>query len=101
MTGGGSGLGAATARMLADAGARVALLDFNIDAAEKHAAAIGGLALRCDVADGASVETAFEAAIAVHGAPRILVNCAGIAPAQKIVSSKGTMPLDASSGPST
>ncbi|MAU22350.1 MAG: 3-hydroxyacyl-CoA dehydrogenase [Martelella sp.] len=95
VTGGGSGLGAATARMLADGGARVALLDFNIEAAEQHAATIGGLALRCDVSDGASVEAAFNAAIATHGAPRILVNCAGIAPAQKIVSSKGTMPLDA------
>ena len=56
VTGGGSGLGAATAKMLADAGAKVALLDVNIDAANAHAKAIGGIAIKCDVSDSASAE---------------------------------------------
>lgn len=94
VTGGGSGLGAATAAMLAAQGAKVALLDFNLDAAKVHASAIGGHAVRCDVSDGASVEAAFDQVVASLGIPRILVNCAGIAPAAKVVSSKGVMPLE-------
>ena len=58
VTGGGSGLGAATARMLADAGAKVALLDVNMDAANAHAKAFGGIAIKCDVSDSASAEGA-------------------------------------------
>ncbi|MDR5653731.1 SDR family NAD(P)-dependent oxidoreductase [Ruixingdingia sedimenti] len=94
VTGGGSGLGAATARALAEGGAKVALLDFNLEAAEAVAADIGGIAVQCDVASAASAEAAVAKAAARHGPARILVNCAGIAPARKMLGRQGTMPLD-------
>jgi NAD(P)-dependent dehydrogenase (short-subunit alcohol dehydrogenase family) len=93
VTGGGSGLGAATATMLADAGAKVALLDVNMDAANAHAKAIGGLAVKCDVADSGSAEAAVKEANAKHGTARILINCAGIGVAKRIVGREGAMPL--------
>ncbi|HUZ75769.1 MAG TPA: SDR family NAD(P)-dependent oxidoreductase [Stellaceae bacterium] len=93
VTGGGSGLGAATARALANAGAKVAVLDINETAARDVAAAIGGIAVRCDVADAASGEDAVAAARAAQGAARVLVNCAGIGVAQRIVGRDGPMPL--------
>jgi len=93
VTGGGSGLGAATAKMLADAGAKVALLDVNMDAANAHAKAIGGIALRCDVSDAASAEAAIKEANAKNGVARILINCAGIGKAGRIVGREGPMPL--------
>jgi NAD(P)-dependent dehydrogenase (short-subunit alcohol dehydrogenase family) len=95
VTGGGSGLGAATARALAGAGAKVALLDINDKAAGAVASEIGGLAVHCNVADAASAETAIGKARAAHGAARILVNCAGIGPAARIVGRDGPMALDA------
>jgi len=95
VTGGGSGLGAATARALAGAGAKVALLDINDKAADAVAAEIGGLAVRCNVADAASAEAAVGKARAAHGAARILINCAGIGPAARIVGRDGPMALDA------
>jgi NAD(P)-dependent dehydrogenase (short-subunit alcohol dehydrogenase family) len=95
VTGGGSGLGAATARALAGAGAKIALLDINDKAAEAVAAEIGGLAVRCNVADAASAEAAVGKARAAHGAARILINCAGIGPAARIVGRDGPMALDA------
>ncbi len=95
VTGGGSGLGAATARALAGAGAKVAVLDINEAAAKAVAAEIGGLAIACNVADAASAEQAVAAARAAHGAARILINCAGIGPAARIVGRDGPMPLDA------
>jgi NAD(P)-dependent dehydrogenase (short-subunit alcohol dehydrogenase family) len=94
VTGGGSGLGAGTARALAKAGAKVAVLDVNLDAAKAVAAEIGGLAFGCDVANAASVETAIAEAAAKHGAARIAVNCAGVAPAARIVGREGPMALD-------
>lgn len=93
VTGSGSGLGAATAALLAEAGAKVALLDRNLEAAEARARAIGGSAVQCDVSDAASVAAAFDKVAELQGVPRILVNCAGVAPAQKITSSRGSMPL--------
>ena len=93
VTGGGSGLGAATALKLAQAGAKVALLDINVEGAKKIAAEIGGLAVRCDVADAESAATAVAAARERHGPARILVNCAGIGPAKRIVGRDGPMPL--------
>jgi NAD(P)-dependent dehydrogenase (short-subunit alcohol dehydrogenase family) len=93
VTGGGSGLGAATARMLAAAGAKVAILDVNAKAAAEVAIDINGIAVACDVADGAATEAAIAKAAADHGAARILVNCAGIGPAKRIVGKDGPMPL--------
>jgi len=95
VTGGGSGLGAATAAHLADLGCKVAVVDINRTAAEAHAAAIGGIGIGCDVADAASGEAAFAAARAAHGPVRILVNCAGIGTAGRIVGRDGPMKLDA------
>jgi NAD(P)-dependent dehydrogenase (short-subunit alcohol dehydrogenase family) len=95
VTGGGSGLGAATARALAGACAKVAVLDINEAAAKAVAAEIGGTAVACNVADAASAETAVATARAAHGASRILINCAGIGPAARIVGRDGPMPLDA------
>jgi NAD(P)-dependent dehydrogenase (short-subunit alcohol dehydrogenase family) len=93
VSGGASGLGAATARALAQAGAKVAVLDINEALARAVAAAIGGTAVSCDVADAASAEAAVEAARNAHGPARILVNCAGVGVAQRIVGRDGPMPL--------
>src|SRR5262245_25574122 len=93
VTGGASGLGAATARALAAAGAKVAVLDVNEKAAADVAAEIGGMAAACDVASSQEVEAAVRKAAAAHGAARILVNCAGIGPAKRIVGRDGPMPL--------
>jgi NAD(P)-dependent dehydrogenase (short-subunit alcohol dehydrogenase family) len=95
VTGAGSGLGAATARALAAAGAKVTLLDINEKAAGAVATEIGGLAVACNVADAASAERAVGAARAAHGAARILINCAGIGPAARIVGRDGPLALDA------
>ena len=94
VTGAGSGLGEAAALALAAAGARVALLDFNLEAAAAVAAGIGGRAIRCDVASAEGAEAAVAEAAAAHGPARILVNCAGVAPAQKILGKAGVMPLE-------
>ncbi len=93
VTGGASGLGAATARMLAEAGAKVAILDVNDKAAAEAATAVNGIAIHCDVTDGAATEKAFAKAAADHGTPRIVVSCAGIGPAKRIVGRDGPMPL--------
>jgi NAD(P)-dependent dehydrogenase (short-subunit alcohol dehydrogenase family) len=93
VTGGASGLGAATARMLADAGAKVAIIDVNHKAAAEMAIDINGIAIHCDVTDAAATEHAFRRAAADHGPARILVNCAGIGPARRIVGRDGPMPL--------
>ena len=95
ISGGGSGLGAGTARRLAALGAKVAVLDVNMDGANAVAKEIGGLALHCDVTSAESVETAVAAAADAHGTARICVNCAGIAPAARVVGREGPMALDA------
>ena len=94
VTGGGSGMGAETARRLAAAGARVAVLDLDDTAAGTVAAEVGGLGIACDVSDASAVENAVARAGEVHGAARICVNCAGIATAQRIVGRNGPAPLD-------
>ncbi|MDI3469327.1 MAG: 3-hydroxyacyl-CoA dehydrogenase [Pseudolabrys sp.] len=94
VTGGASGLGAATARALAAAGAKVAVLDVNQKAAAEVAVGINGLAVHCDVADSASATAAIAAAARDHGPARILVNCAGIGPAKRIVGRDGPMLLE-------
>ena len=93
VTGGASGLGAACARTLAAAGAKVAVLDVNQKAAAEIAIDINGIAVACDVADSAGAEAAVKLAAADHGPARILVNCAGIGPAKRIVGREGPMPL--------
>jgi len=95
VTGGASGLGAATARALAVAGARVAIFDVNEAEGQAVAAEIGGLFAVCNVADAESAERAVAAAKTAHGPARILVTCAGIASAGKIVGRGGPMALDA------
>jgi NAD(P)-dependent dehydrogenase (short-subunit alcohol dehydrogenase family) len=94
VTGGGSGLGAATARMLAEAGAKVAIFDVNQKAAAEVAIDVNGIAIRCDVTEAAATEAAFAKAAADHGPARILVNCAGVGPAKRIVGRDGPMPLE-------
>ncbi|MBP2316650.1 SDR family NAD(P)-dependent oxidoreductase [Azospirillum soli] len=94
VTGAASGLGAATARALAAAGARVALLDLSAERLAPLAEDIGALAVSCDVSDAGSAEWALTAAAREHGPARILVNCAGIAPAGRIVGREGPLPLE-------
>src|SRR3954470_15052885 len=93
VTGGASGLGAATARRLAAQGAKVAVLDLNQKLAESVAAEIGGVAVNCDVSDAASAETAVVAAAKAHGRARVLVTCAGIGVAKRVVGRDGPMAL--------
>jgi NAD(P)-dependent dehydrogenase (short-subunit alcohol dehydrogenase family) len=93
VTGGGSGLGAATARALASAGARVAVLDLDETNGAVVAGEIGGVFAACDVADGKSAAEALAAAREAHGPARILVNCAGIGRAARIVGRAGPAPL--------
>jgi NAD(P)-dependent dehydrogenase (short-subunit alcohol dehydrogenase family) len=93
VTGGASGLGAATARMLAEAGARVAILDVNEKAAAEVAIDVNGLALPCDVTTSEATEKAIAKAAADHGPARIVINCAGIGPAKRIVGRDGPMAL--------
>jgi NAD(P)-dependent dehydrogenase (short-subunit alcohol dehydrogenase family) len=85
VTGGASGLGAATAAILAAQGVKVAILDVNDAVGEAHAKAIGGRFFRCDVTDTASIEAALSAARDAHGIARIVVNCAGIAIGKRMV----------------
>ncbi len=89
ITGGGSGMGAETARYLGKAGAKVAVLDINKANAETVAKEIGGIALECDVSSDASARAAMEAAKKAHGPVRILMNCAGVAPAARVVGKEG------------
>ena len=92
VTGGGSGLGQAVARVLAEAGAVVTVLDRNADAAEAMAKEIGGKAAAGDVTSEEDVQKAVDSADS--GAPlRIVVNCAGIGPPEKMVGRNGPMPL--------
>jgi NAD(P)-dependent dehydrogenase (short-subunit alcohol dehydrogenase family) len=93
ISGGASGLGAATARQLAKAGAKVAIIDLQHSLAEQLATEINGIAISCDVTDEKLVEEAIEKAEAVHGITRVLVNCAGIGNAGRIVTKEGPMPL--------
>lgn len=95
VTGAASGLGAATARALAAVGAKVAIFDRDADKAAAVAAEIDGSAFACDVSDATAAQSALDAAIAALGTPSVLVNCAGIGTAARIVGRDGPMPLDA------
>jgi NAD(P)-dependent dehydrogenase (short-subunit alcohol dehydrogenase family) len=88
VTGGASGLGEATARMLAAQGAKVAIFDMNAERGEQVAREIGALFCRADVTDEASIDAALEKARAQNGVERVLVNCAGIAPGKRTVTRK-------------
>ena len=90
VTGGGSGLGEATARELARLGAKVAVLDLNLDNAKKVAAEINGLAIQCDVSSGDSMQSAIEQAAGAHGPARILMQIAGIGSAKRVVGKDGS-----------
>ncbi|MFN4099041.1 MAG: SDR family NAD(P)-dependent oxidoreductase [Pararhodobacter sp.] len=93
VTGGGSGLGEATARMLAARGAKVCILDRDEGKAQAVAADIGGMAVAGDVTSEPDVNAALDAATAAQGAPRIVVNCAGIGTAGRVLGREGPMPL--------
>ena len=95
VTGGGSGLGEATARALAANGAKVACLDVNMKGAEAVAADIGGAAIRCDVSSAESgVAAMAEIREKLGDWPRILVNCAGIGTVGKTVGKEGALNLE-------
>lgn len=93
VTGGASGLGAATAKALVAAGAKVAIFDLNIDLAEKTASEIGAIAIACNVADETSAKNAFLMVKEKHGVAKVLINCAGLGPSARIVGRTGPMPL--------
>ena len=86
VTGGASGLGAATARALAAKGVKVALFDLQEEKGKAVAAEIGGIFCECNVTDDASVDAAFAKAREAHGQERVLVNCAGTGNAIKTAS---------------
>ncbi len=90
VTGGASGLGAATARALAARGAKVAVLDRNAEGAMALAAEIGGIGIGCDITSTDSLLAALSAARAAHGPARILLNVAGIGSAKRIIGRDGT-----------
>ncbi|MBL1148239.1 MAG: SDR family NAD(P)-dependent oxidoreductase [Pseudomonadota bacterium] len=85
ITGAASGMGAATAKALAKSGAKIAAIDLNLEDAQKTAAETGGRAFGCDVSDAAAVEAVFKDITSEMGVPRIVVNCAGICPASRVV----------------
>lgn len=86
VTGGASGLGAATARQLASRGVKVGLFDLNAEQGEALAKELGGVFCRVDVTSEEQVDQAFAKARAAHGQERILVNCAGTGNAVKTAS---------------
>ena len=95
VTGGGSGLGEATARELARLGAKVAVLDMNLANAEKVASEIvaaGGVAIACgcDITNSESLQAAIDQAAAAHGAARMLMSIAGIGAAKRVIAKDGT-----------
>ncbi|MCC7411897.1 MAG: 3-hydroxyacyl-CoA dehydrogenase [Gammaproteobacteria bacterium] len=93
VTGGASGLGAATAKRLAAAGAKVTVFDRDAERGAAMAKSLGGVFAQVDVSDEASVKAGLDRAAAAHGEARVLVNCAGIAIAAKTVGKDGPHPL--------
>lgn len=94
ITGGASGLGAACAKNLASHGANIVIFDNNIEAAENISYDIKALAIQCDVSDPDSVNNAIAELTKNTSTPRICINCAGIAPAKRIVGKSGPMPIE-------
>ncbi|MBR7779999.1 MULTISPECIES: 3-hydroxyacyl-CoA dehydrogenase [Undibacterium] len=93
ITGGASGLGAATAKMIVANGGKVVLADVQVEAGEKLAAELGGQFVKCDVTSEADGQAVVAAAVAM-GTLRGLINCAGVAPAVKTVGKDGPHPLE-------
>lgn len=94
ITGGGSGLGAATARAMAAKGAKIGVIDQSKENAEKVAAEVKGIALHADVTSEEQIKAAIANAEAAHGVARVLMNCAGIGGSQRIVGRDGVYPLE-------
>lgn len=93
VTGGASGLGAETARHLAEAGAQVTVVDIDASGVARVAAELGGLGVACDVADPDAAERALARARAAHGPARVLVHCVGRGLAAPLLGRDGPMPL--------
>ena len=93
VTGGGSGLGAATARAMAAKGAKIGVIDQSKENAEKVAAEVKGVALHADVTDEEQIKSAIAKAEAVHGIARVLMNCAGVLDSQRVVGRDGVHSL--------
>jgi NAD(P)-dependent dehydrogenase (short-subunit alcohol dehydrogenase family) len=89
ITGGASGLGAATARMAAENGGKVLLADLQVEAGEKLAKELGGRFAKCDVTSEADGKAAVEAAVQAFGGVQVLVNCAGIGTAERTLGKDG------------
>lgn len=89
VTGGGSGLGEATAKALAAKGVKVGIFDVNEEGGKRVASEIGGTFAKVDVSDPESVAAGLETVRSAHGQESICVNCAGIAPAAKTVDRDG------------
>lgn len=94
VAGAGSGLGQATARDLAERGARVVIVDLNDQAVNEVAGAVGGMAVACDVADDDASRAAMQRIIDTVGRPAVLVNCAGVAPSARIIGKNGPASLN-------
>ncbi|WP_022980166.1 3-hydroxyacyl-CoA dehydrogenase [Ideonella sp. B508-1] len=96
VTGAGSGLGAATAQRLVDQGARVVLVDMNATAGQAQAEALGANTrfVQADVSDAASAQAAVDTALSAFGQLNGLINCAGVAPAEKVVGREGPHTLE-------
>jgi len=95
ITGGASGLGLATAKSLQSQGLRIAVLDYDQASLERVSLEHGFVTHACDVADAQAVELACQKVVKEYGAIHINVNCAGIAPAARVVSREGVQPLSA------
>ncbi len=93
VTGGGSGLGAATAQLFRAAGAQVVILDVLADAGQEVAEALGATFVQTDVTDEVSVQHAVDVSMLTYGALHGVVNCAGIGVAQKVLGRTGPFPL--------
>jgi NAD(P)-dependent dehydrogenase (short-subunit alcohol dehydrogenase family) len=93
VTGGASGLGAATARMIVEQGGKVVLADVQVEAGQALAAELKGVFVKCDVTSEADGMAVVAAATAL-GTLRGLINCAGVAPAAKTVGKEGPHPLE-------
>lgn len=93
VTGGASGMGAATARKLSQQGAKVAIFDVNLESAQKIADELQGFAVTCDVTNADSVATALSLVEKKYGPARICINCAGIVHSRRMINKEGPMPL--------